>query len=107
MTLQKKAKIKEKKISFVSDDYLLNIKDDDYIDLNKFGVEFDKELQQLNEYDKAVFKIISGGKKISELSRETTISYVSLRNTWLKTKEYLVKKIKNYDWVRGHSREDN
>jgi hypothetical protein len=86
---------------------MLNIKDDDYIDLEKFGKEFDKELEKLNEYDKAVFKIISSGKKISELSRETTISYVSLRNTWLKTKEYLENKIKNYDWVRGHSRKNN
>lgn len=100
-------KIKEKRISFVSDEYLSNLKDDDYIDLDTFGKEFDKELEKLNEYDKAVFKIISSGKKISELSRETTISYVSLRNTWLKTKEYLVAKIKNYDWIRGHSRKDN
>ena len=100
-------KIKEKRISFVSDEYLSNVKDDDYIDLDTFGKEFDKELEKLNEYDKAVFKIISSGKKISELSRETTISYVSLRNTYLKVKGFIQDEYEKYDWTRGSSGESN
>jgi lambda repressor-like predicted transcriptional regulator len=58
-------------------------------------------------YDIAIFELITDGKKISQLSRETNISYKSLRNTYLKVKEFIKQEYEKYDWIRGHSGKDN
>ena len=58
-------------------------------------------------YDIAIFELISDGRKISELSRDTNISYVSLRNTYIKVKDFIKKEYEKYDWTRGHSRKSN
>ncbi len=72
--------------------------------LNDFTENYENKLVW---YDIAVFELISDGKKISELSRETNISYVSLRNTYLKVKEFIKDEYEKYDWSRGSSRESN
>lgn len=107
-------KIKEKKIKIVDYDFYAkedyNKKLDDiikaplYIDYKSFDEKFEKELNKLNWYDRSIFELISSGKKISELSRETNISYVSLWNTYNEVKKYMKQKIKNYDWFRGFDR---
>jgi hypothetical protein len=51
--------------------------------------------------------MVSSGKKISVLSRETNINYVSLWNTYKKVKEHIKNKIENYDWYRGFGKKGN
>jgi DNA-directed RNA polymerase specialized sigma24 family protein len=47
------------------------------------------EINTLFWYDRKVYEIIDGGKSISELSRQTNISYYSLYNTYKKVKNKL------------------
>jgi hypothetical protein len=63
--------------------------------------------EKLTWYDITIFELLSGGKKISELQRETNISYVSLRNTYLKVKSFIKQQYEKFDWTRGSSRKDN
>ncbi len=111
-------KLKEKKskvvdIQFIKNDYgqLRDIdevvKAPSHIDYHKFDEKFNELLGELTWYDKSVFQLISSGKKISELSRETNISYVSLWNSYRKVKKHIEEKIKNYDWFRGFDRKNN
>lgn len=67
----------------------------------------DQYREKLTWYDITIFELLSGGKKISELERETNISYVSLRNTYLKVKDFVKKQYEKFDWTRGSSRKDN
>ena len=76
------------------------LKAPEYIEYEKFEQEFEKILSELTWYDRMVFDVVSSGKKISVLSRETNINYVSLWNTYKKVKEHIQSKIKNYDWFR-------
>ena len=48
-----------------------------------------EEINTLFWYDRKVYEIIAGGKSISELSRQTNISYYSLYNTYKKVKNKL------------------
>ena len=48
-----------------------------------------EEINTLFWYDRKVYEIIDGGKSISELSRQTNISYYSLYNTYKKAKNKL------------------
>ena len=48
-----------------------------------------EEINTLFWYDRKVYEIIDGGKSISELSRQTNISYYSLYNTYKKVKNKL------------------
>lgn len=111
-------KIKEQKskvvdIKFMKNDYgqLRDIEEvakaPSHIDYNIFDEKFNKLLDDLTWYDKSVFQLVSAGKKISVLSRETNISYVSLWNTYRKVKKHIENKIKNYDWFRGFDRKNN
>tara|TARA_B100001094_G_scaffold303126_1_gene330987 strand:- start:2565 stop:3122 length:558 start_codon:yes stop_codon:yes gene_type:complete len=80
--------------------------DDNIIDykLEEFTDSYENKLVW---YDIAIFELISDGRKISELSRDTNISYVSLRNTYIKVKDFIKKEYEKYDWTRGHSRKNN
>tara|TARA_R100001460_G_scaffold31516_1_gene62065 strand:+ start:846 stop:1397 length:552 start_codon:yes stop_codon:yes gene_type:complete len=78
-----------------------------YVNYKQFDEKFEKVLSELTWYDRSIFELVSSGKKISELSRETNINYVSLWNTYTKVKNYLKSKIKNYDWFRGFDRKSN
>jgi len=48
-----------------------------------------EEINTLFWYDRKVYEITDGGKSISELSRQTNISYYSLYNTYKKVKNKL------------------
>jgi DNA-directed RNA polymerase specialized sigma24 family protein len=48
-----------------------------------------EEINTLFWYDRKVYEIIDGGTSISELSRQTNISYYSLYNTYKKVKNKL------------------
>ena len=48
-----------------------------------------EEINTLFWYDRKVYEIIDNGKSISELSRQTNISYYSLYNTYKKVKNKL------------------
>jgi DNA-directed RNA polymerase specialized sigma24 family protein len=57
---------------------------------------YEKVTDQINLlfwYDRKVYEIIDGGKSISELSRQTKISYYSLYNTFKKVKDKLKKSL--------------
>jgi RNA polymerase sigma factor (sigma-70 family) len=62
-------------------------------DILQLMKNLDKELEKLYWYDRKVFEIIMGGKKITELSRESNISYASLYNTFRKTIKHLKNKL--------------
>ncbi len=83
------------------------LKAPEHIEYEKFEQEFEKILNELTWYDRMVFEVVSSGKKISVLSRETNINYVSLWNTYKKVKEHIQSKIKNYDWFRGFDTKNN
>lgn len=51
------------------------------------------ELDNIYWYDKKVFTIIAQGKSVSELSRDSKISYYSLYNTYRTVKQYLKDKL--------------
>lgn len=113
-------KLKEKKIK-IAEHYAKNeygqlrqiwgedeiLKAHSYVNYDRFDEKFNKLLDELTWYDKSVFQLVSAGKKISVLSRETNISYVSLWNTYRKVKKHIENKIKDYDWLRGFDRKNN
>ena len=67
--------------------------EDEKYDVLQLMKNLDQELEQLYWYDKKVFEIIMGGKKIAELSRDTDIGYYSLYNTFRKTIKHLKQKL--------------
>ena len=67
--------------------------EDEKYDVLQLMKNLDQELEQLYWYDKKVFEIIMGGKKIAELSRDTDIGYYSLYNTFRKTIKHLKHKL--------------
>lgn len=67
--------------------------DDEKYDVLNLMKNLDKELEQMYWYDRKVFEIIMGGKKIAELSRDTEIGYYSLYNTFRKTINHLKQKL--------------
>ena len=67
--------------------------DDEKYDVLNLMKNLDKELEQMYWYDRKVFEIIMGGKKIAELSRDTYIGYYSLYNTFRNTINTLKDKL--------------
>ena len=67
--------------------------EDEKYDVLQLMKNLEQELEQLYWYDKKVFEIIMGGKKIAELSRDTDIGYYSLYNTFRKTIKHLKQKL--------------
>tara|TARA_R110002020_G_scaffold1878_1_gene8604 strand:- start:9010 stop:9501 length:492 start_codon:yes stop_codon:yes gene_type:complete len=49
----------------------------------------DNILSELYWYDRKVFEIIASGKSVASLSRDTSISYISLYNTYRTTKKFI------------------
>jgi len=74
---------------------------EDQVYLGRLDAFTDSYEKKLVWYDVAIFELITNGKKISELSRETNISYVSLRNTYLKVREFIKEEYEKYDWTMG------
>lgn len=59
----------------------------------KMSDNLQQELKDMYWYDKKVFTIVASGTSISQLSRESKISYYSLYNTYKNVKEYLKNKL--------------
>ena len=86
-------KKKRNKVSFVSEEILANLEDGEQVEFARVEKKFNEEFAKLHWYDQKVFEIIASGTKISELSRKTTITYISLYNTYRNVKKLLKKKI--------------
>ena len=92
-------KRKEKRVSYTDEAeiYLLEIESEN----DEFGDKSHREvhqqvmetLEELYWYDRKVFELLDGEMSISQLSRNTGISYYSLYNTYKKVKQILKDKI--------------
>jgi DNA-directed RNA polymerase specialized sigma24 family protein len=86
-------KKKRDKVFFVDEEILHNVESAEQIQFQEIEKKFNEEFSKLHWYDQKVFEIIASGTKISELSRKTTITYISLYNTYRNVKKLLKKKI--------------
>ncbi len=86
-------KKKQNKVRFVDEDVLQHIEGVEAVEFKQMEKKFNEEFEKLHWYDQKVFEIVASGTKISELSRKTTITYISLYNTYTKVKKLLKKKI--------------
>lgn len=91
-------KIKEKRVSYTDEAefYLLELEANEDRLGDKTHKELHKEvmetLEDLYWYDRKVFELLDGEMSVSELSRNTGISYYSLYNTYKKVKQILKDK---------------
>ena len=65
----------------------------DEIEYAKRKEQIDSILDDMYWYDRKVFEICASGKSVAELSRETTISYYSLYNTYTNAKKYIKEQL--------------
>jgi len=86
-------KKKQSKVRFVDQEILRHVQGHEEIEYEKIEERFNEEFEKLHWYDQKVFEIIASGTKISELSRKTQITYISLYNTYRNVKKKLKKKI--------------
>ena len=86
-------KKKKDRVFFVDDEILHNVESAEQVYFQQFEKKFNEEFDKLHWYDQKVFEIIASGTKISELSRKTTITYISLYNTYRNVKKILKKKL--------------
>lgn len=86
-------KKKQSKVRFVDQEILRHVQGHEEIEYEKIEKRFNEEFEKLHWYDQKVFEIIASGTKISELSRKTQITYISLYNTYRNVKKKLKKKI--------------
>jgi hypothetical protein len=78
----------------VSLELTLDIEGSEHIDFQEKNDIVIDELEKIHWYDKKVFELIQNEYSITELSKKTNISYHSLYNTYRKTKQKLIKKVK-------------
>lgn len=95
-------KRKEARVNFVDYDMIHNqvlnstneeLNDAAPIDYNKLYKKVIVALDELYWYDRKVFELLDGQISVSELSRNTGISYYSLYNTYKQVKKYLKDKL--------------
>ena len=86
-------KKKQNKVHYIGTEILQNIKGSDEVEFKEMEEKFNNEFEKLHWYDQKVFEIVASGTKISELSRKSTITYISLYNTYTKVKKLLKNKI--------------
>lgn len=86
-------KKKRDRVFFVDEEILQNIEGTEQVHFQEIEKKFNEEFTKLHWYDQKVFEIIASGTKISELSRKTTITYISLYNTYRNVKKLLKKKL--------------
>ena len=84
---------KKSRIRYIDEDYLHKVEDASQVPFKEYEERFNEEFSKLHWYDQKAFEIVSSGTKISELSRKTTITYISLYNTFTKVKKLLKQKI--------------
>jgi hypothetical protein len=75
-------------------DLVLDLSSGEYVDYEEKDNIVSDELNTMHWYDKKVFELIQNDYSITELSNKTNISYHSLYNTYRKTKQKLIKKVK-------------
>ena len=92
-TLFLQLKKKQNKVRFADEELLRHVEGPDQIDYKEIENRFNEEFEKLHWYDQKVVEIVSSGTRISELSRKTTITYISLYNTYNKVKKHLKKKM--------------
>jgi len=92
-TLFLQLKKKKNRIQTIGEDYLYNVESAEDVKFKEMENKFNKEFSKLHWYDQKVFEIVSSGTRISDLSRKTTITYISLYNTYNKVKKHLKKKL--------------
>jgi hypothetical protein len=85
---------RNKKQDNVSLDLILDLSSGEYVDYEEKDNIVSDELNTMHWYDKKVFELIQNEYSITELSNKTNISYHSLYNTYRKTKQKLIKKVK-------------
>jgi hypothetical protein len=85
---------RKKKQNNVPLDLVLDLSSGDYINYEEKDNIVSDELNTMHWYDKKVFELIQNEYSITELSNKTNISYHSLYNTYRKTKQKLIKKVK-------------
>tara|TARA_R110002096_G_scaffold30185_4_gene90238 strand:- start:2960 stop:3457 length:498 start_codon:yes stop_codon:yes gene_type:complete len=88
----------EKKVTKVGVEYIQNNVQD--ISPQEYESQYRNNLDAYNEaieevywYDRKVFELIAQGKSVAELSRDTSIGYYSLYNTFNKIKATLKNKL--------------
>ena len=86
-------KKKRDRVFFVDQEILHNVESAEQVHFQEIEKKFNDEFSKLHWYDQKVFEIIASGTKISELSRKTTITYISLYNTYRNVKKLLKKKL--------------
>ena len=86
-------KKKQSRIRFIDEDNLIHIEGSEPVEFKRLEKEFNEEFEKLHWYDQKVFEIIASGTKISELSRKSTITYISLYNTYRNVKKHLKRKL--------------
>lgn len=92
-------KRKEKKINYIDEAelYMLELEADEYLIDDRTHTELYQDVMEILEelywYDRKVFELLDGEISISELSRNTGISYYSLYNTYKKVKQLLKDKL--------------
>ena len=90
---------KESTVNKVTLEHIKDLAEEDeviqYKDIEGKMKELDTVLDKIYWYDKKVFDLISGGMSISELSKNSGISYYSLYNTYKNVKN-LIKE--NIEW---------
>jgi hypothetical protein len=85
---------RKKKQNNVPLDLVLDLSSGEYVDYEEKDNIVSDELNTMHWYDKKVFELIQNEYSITELSNKTNISYHSLYNTYRKTKQKLIKKVK-------------
>tara|TARA_R100000479_G_C6306664_1_gene172405 strand:- start:51 stop:533 length:483 start_codon:yes stop_codon:yes gene_type:complete len=86
-------KKKKNRVNMCSDELLYNVESPSDVKFQEMENKFNDEFSKLHWYDQKVFEIVSSGTRISDLSRKTTITYISLYNTYNKVKKHLKKKL--------------
>ena len=75
-------------------DLVVDLSSGEYVNFEDKDSIVSDELNTMHWYDKKVFELIQNDYSITELSNKTNISYHSLYNTYRKTKQKLIKKVK-------------
>lgn len=86
-------KKKKNRVNMCSEELLYNVESATDVKFQEMENKFNDEFSKLHWYDQKVFEIVSSGTRISDLSRKTTITYISLYNTYNKVKKHLKKKL--------------
>lgn len=86
-------KKKKNRVNMCSEELLYNVESPSDVKFKEMENKFNDEFSKLHWYDQKVFEIVSSGTRISDLSRKTTITYISLYNTYNKVKKHLKKKL--------------